>query len=512
MNSSRISLATKLRAIVWLLSLTLIGLAMPQDQPGIVWQAQAGPAVAFSADGQYLLAGTQLRQAADGVLVRTFPLSYFGSGINAVALSKDGQYAALGIQGFNQNLNLFNAQTGAVIQRRITAHNNGTTALSFSPDSQLLASGGADGTGKLWHLPDMTLLRTLNGGVGYRARIFAVAFSNDGQLLALGGQAGVLIFNVADGSLVQALSPVVSTRSLASSPDGQILAAGSNAIDQYGQCTDCTIKMWRWSDGALLNTIASGNNGIIALAFAPDQQVIAAGSGERIYDGTVHLWRIADGTLLKSYDQTGSYVTSVAFSPDGSLLSFARVDELTVMAQNPFAACPSSLAPPNQFFSASGGDGLLSVSVPDGCGWTATSNVSWITITSNRSVSGSGNITIEVSPNTTGSPRDGTVTIAGKTFTAVQDGGIGDNCADAVSPTSQSFVAAGGNGSINVEASNRCAWHATSNAAWVTITSGNGMGNGSVAYTVAANPNGSGRSATITVSKYRIAIKQKAGK
>src|SRR5690349_16357748 len=202
MNSGRISFTTKLRAVVWLLSLTLISFALPQDQPDVVWQAQAGPAVAFSSDGQLLLAGNQLRQAADGALVRTFTLTYFGGGINAVALSRDGQYAAIGIQGFNQNLNLFSATSGAMIHGRITAHNNGTTAVAFSPDGQLLASGGADGTGKLWHVPDMTLLQTVNGGVGYRARVFAVAFSNDGQLLALGGQAGVLIFRVSDGSLV----------------------------------------------------------------------------------------------------------------------------------------------------------------------------------------------------------------------------------------------------------------------------------------------------------------------
>src|SRR5205814_7979492 len=136
---------------------------------------------------------------------------------------------------------------------------------------------GAAGTAKLWHRPARTLSQTPNGGVGYRARLFAVAFSTDGQLLALGGQAGVLIFRIADGALVRALSPAISTRCLAFSPDGQILAAGSNAIDQYGQCTDCTIKMWRISDGLLLKTIASSNNGIIAIAFSPDQQVIAAG-------------------------------------------------------------------------------------------------------------------------------------------------------------------------------------------------------------------------------------------
>lgn len=511
MNRGRIRLTARLRAVVLLLSLTLITFALPQGQPDIAWQAQAGPAVAFSADGQLLVAGNQLRQAADGTLIRTFTLTYVGGGINTVAMSKDGQYVAIGIQGFNQNLNLFSVPSGALIKGRTTAHNNGTTALAFSPDGQLLASGGADGTGKLWHLPDMTLVQTVNGGIGYRARVFAVAFSNDGQYLALGGQAGVLIFRVADGSLVHALSPAVSTRCLASSPDGQILAAGSVATDQYGQCTDCMIKMWRWSDGALLSTIATGNNGIISIAFTPDQQVIAAGSGENIYDGTVRLWRIADGTLLKSYDQTGAYVTSVAYSPNGSLLAFARADALTVMAHNAAAGCSGSLAPASQFFTADGGDGRINVAAPAECPWEASSAASWINVTSTRAASGSGSVAIEVSPNTTGSARSGTVTVAGQTFTAFQDGGLGDDCGYVVAPTSQTFPAAGGSGTVNVEGSHRCAWQATSNADWITITSGAGMGDGAITYTVAPNPNAKGRTATISVGKRLIAIKQKAG-
>jgi len=226
-----------------LLSLSLTGSVSAQT---IVWKAaNAGRAVAFSPDGQTLLAGTQLRRTADGALLINFRLPYNGSGPNAVALSPDGQYAAIGIQSLNQNLDLFSAVNGALLAGRVSAHNNGTTSVDFSPDRLLLASGGRDGTAKLWHLPDMKLVRTLQDASGYRPRVFAVAFSNDGRLLAVGGQAGVSLFRVADGVLIRKMSPVVSTTSVAFSPDGQILAAGSNAVDQYGDCTDCTVKLWR---------------------------------------------------------------------------------------------------------------------------------------------------------------------------------------------------------------------------------------------------------------------------
>src|SRR2546423_510120 len=199
MKVNRLSVLSSL-IIVVLLLLPLV-FSVPtaaQDQPEIIWQASnAGPAVVFSSDGQQLLTGTKLWNVADGRLLHDFSLPYNGSGVNTAALSADGQYAAIAIQAYNQNLDLFRIADGTLMAGRISAHNNGTTALAFSPDGQLLASGGRDGTAKLWHVPDMTLLRTLNGGVGYRARVLAVAFLDYGQTLAVGSQAGVALFPLA---------------------------------------------------------------------------------------------------------------------------------------------------------------------------------------------------------------------------------------------------------------------------------------------------------------------------
>ena len=72
-------------------------------------------------------------------------------------------------------------------------------------------------------------------------------------------------------------------------------------------------------------------------------------------------------------------------------------------------------------------------------------------------------------------------------------------CGLALAPTSQSFGAAGGTGTITV--TTLCDWLASSNfPSWITVTSGSsGAGNGTIAYSVAANSTSAQRTGTITV-------------
>lgn len=338
--SKNIRIAVLLSLILAKAALAQTGL---QTDPQVIWQTDSGGVVlAYSADGKLLLASTRLLSAADGTVLRDFHLPYNGGGTNAVAISPDGQYAAIGIQGFNQNLDLFRVSDGALMVGRITAHLNGTTSVAFSPDGQLLATGGRDGTVKLWHVPDMTLLTTLNGGNGYRPRVFAVAFTLDGSMLVVGGQGGMVMYRIADGQLVREFTGAASTRALTISPDNQFVANGTNVIDQQGQCADCAVKTWRIADGALLQVIDTENNEPISIAYSPKGNVIAAGSEDRVAgDGLLRFWRSMDGVLLRSFNvgdnnpDSTAYVTSVAYSPDGQVLAYATIDHHVVVIQNP---------------------------------------------------------------------------------------------------------------------------------------------------------------------------------
>ena len=88
----------------------------------------------------------------------------------------------------------------------------------------------------------------------------------------------------------------------------------------------------------------------------------------------------------------------------------------------PGVICTYSISPTIKPFSSSGGTGSVSIMAPVSCGWTASSNVGWINITSGGSGSGNGTVGYSVSSNSSTSSRNGTMTIAGKIFTVTQSG------------------------------------------------------------------------------------------
>jgi hypothetical protein len=74
-----------------------------------------------------------------------------------------------------------------------------------------------------------------------------------------------------------------------------------------------------------------------------------------------------------------------------------------------------------------------------------------------------------------------------------------------------SFAADGGSGTLTVSAPEGCPWSVTAEETWVTITpeTANGSGEGSVSFTVAANP-GAVRSTTLVAAGHRFTVDQEA--
>ena len=89
---------------------------------------------------------------------------------------------------------------------------------------------------------------------------------------------------------------------LAVSPDGRLLASGSN---------DADIRLWDMATGQSLKTLTGHTNAVRSVAFSPDGQTLASGSVDR----TVHMWDVCSGQALQTLQGHADAVVSVAFSP-----------------------------------------------------------------------------------------------------------------------------------------------------------------------------------------------------
>jgi WD40 repeat protein len=206
-------------------------------------------------------------------------------------------------------------------------------ALAISPDGQMIATGGADGIGRIWDFNTRQLKAEL---VGHEGGVFGVAFSPDGLWLATsGGDQMVRLWDVStavatggtEGLKVSLSGHEGRVSGLAFSPDGKILA--SNSEDLSTRLWDISRALQTGSEEATVAVLQGHGDLLNGLAFSQDGHWLATASK----DGTIGLWDVSTaletgtmGSQSAIINNNRIPVNNVAFSPADSMLASAGED------------------------------------------------------------------------------------------------------------------------------------------------------------------------------------------
>jgi len=282
-----------------------------------------GP-VSYSPDGKLLAIG-----ASNGISLNSSDsldevrvLTGHTGAISALAWSPDSTILASGAIDENV-LRLWDPATGKQL-RMLEGHTGWIRSLAYSPDGKLLASGSTDMTVRLWDVATGRSLQTLRG---HTDLLGGVAFSPDGKTLASASRDGsVRLWDVATGQpragftfqtpFDQTLGARYWTTGVAFSPDGKTLAVG--AIDGI-------VRLLDPSTGQVQRELKGHTSWIVirGVVFSPDGKTLATAST----DGTVRLWDPANGNEIATLDEHRFQILAISFSSDGKRLASSSDEE-----------------------------------------------------------------------------------------------------------------------------------------------------------------------------------------
>ncbi|MBW4600165.1 MAG: CHAT domain-containing protein [Calothrix sp. FI2-JRJ7] len=231
---------------------------------------------------------------------QTNQIETYQDGINSVSFDKNGKTLATG--GKDGTVKLWDL-SGNNSPEEFKAHdNNAVKSVRFSLDEKYIATAATDGTAKLWDAKkslagERKLLAIFKG---HQGSVNHVRFTPDGKRVVTSGDDGtVRIWNLLGRQEKEFQAHTKSIKSLILSKDGKQIVSSSE---------DGTAKLWDLN-GALLAEFKGHQGSVNSVQFSSSGMSIAT-AGE---DGTVIHWDLSGKEILKFRANQGSTET-VRFS------------------------------------------------------------------------------------------------------------------------------------------------------------------------------------------------------
>lgn len=265
-------------------------------------------AVSYSEDGalQTMEEGGIFRRwdPTSGNLLHSLQLSEIET---CWCFSRDGRWIASGSNG----ISIWDASSGEQLGR----HEDPTwmTALAFSPDSMILASGHDDHKVRMWNSRTGKLLHVLSG---HGDEISALAFSLDDRLATAAEDRTVAIWDVKTGDRIQKLEGHTDrVDDLAWSPKGHRLASAG---------WDTSVRVWNPDTGELLSMLNGQGECVHAVEFTSNGRWIVCADS----DGFVRVWDYERLKIVGELHAHASATKRLAVRADGQQAVSAGCDRI----------------------------------------------------------------------------------------------------------------------------------------------------------------------------------------
>lgn len=228
----------------------------------------------------------------------------------AVSFSPDGSQIAMG--GFSGEIRLFDSANGSLLAA-CPALPSPVWDLDFTPDGRWLAAAYFSDAMYLWQAS--SLEPVWNYGAEIRnLRPLSVDVHPSGSPIAFGTALnGIFIFDRESGTLLHQLKGFVPYGDVVFSPDGSLLAGGSD---------DDRIRLWSTDSYELVGTWTGHTHWVNGVVFSPDGSLLVSGS----HDRTVGIWEVSSGEALNMLEGHEAVVLRVAINPAGTLIASTSWD------------------------------------------------------------------------------------------------------------------------------------------------------------------------------------------
>ncbi|XP_032218191.2 periodic tryptophan protein 2 homolog isoform X3 [Nematostella vectensis] len=251
-----------------------------------------------------------IHELPDFNLIQTLSISQ--QTISAVAVNHTGEWLAFGCTSLGQLL-VWEWQSESYILKQ-QGHYYDMNVLAYSPDGNYIATGGDDGKVKLWNTMTGFCFVTFHE---HSASVTAVTFSPNGQVVlsaSLDGTVRAFDLNRYRNFRTFASPRPAQFSTLALDSSGEVVAAGSRDTFE--------IFVWSIQTGRLLEVLAGHEAPVSSLAFSPSHPVLISGA----WDKTVRLWNVFESKVSRETLNLTSDVVSIAVRPDGREVAISSLD------------------------------------------------------------------------------------------------------------------------------------------------------------------------------------------